>query len=84
MEIIPQKASKGEALLKLCKMLDIDISNAISVGDNMNDYEMINAAGYGFCVANGNVKLLSTAKYKCSSNDEHAIEDVVRWVEGNL
>ena len=65
-------------------MLSIDISKAISVGDNMNDYEMLKKSGYGFCVANGNKKLLNEIKYKCSSNDEHAIEYVVKWAEENL
>lgn len=84
LELLPQCTSKGHALERLCKMLNIDISKAISVGDNMNDYEMLKRSGYGFCVANGNKKLLCEAKYKCSSNDEHAIEYVVKWAEENL
>lgn len=84
LELLPQCTSKGHALERLCKMLNIDISKAISVGDNMNDYEMLKRTGYGFCVANGNRKLLDEVKYKCSSNDEHAIEYVVKWAENNL
>jgi len=84
LEILPQCTSKGHALERLCKMLNIDVSKAISVGDNMNDYEMLKRSGYGFCVANGNKKLLDEAKYTCSSNNEHAIEYVVKWAENNL
>lgn len=84
LELLPQCTSKGHALERLCKMLNIDIAKAISVGDNMNDYEMLKRSGYGFCVANGNKKLLAEAKYRCSSNDEHAIEHVVKWAEENL
>lgn len=84
LELLPQCTSKGHALERLCKILNIDIAKAISVGDNMNDYEMLKISGYGFCVANGNKKLLSEAKYNCSSNDEHAIEYVVKWAEENL
>jgi len=84
LEILPQCTSKGHALERLCKILNIDISRTISVGDNMNDCELLKRSGYGFCVANGNKKLLKEAKYKCSSNDEHAIEYVVKWAEKNL
>lgn len=84
LELLPLGTSKGYALERLCKMLNIDISKTISVGDNMNDYEMLKRSGYGFCVANGNRKLLNDIKYKCSSNDEHAIEYIVKWAEKNL
>jgi HAD-superfamily hydrolase, subfamily IIB len=84
LELLPQSTSKGHALERLCKMLNIDISKAISVGDNMNDYEMLKRSGYGFCVANGNKRLLNGVKFTCSSNDEHAIESVVKWAEENL
>ncbi|MBC2578812.1 HAD family hydrolase [Clostridium sp. DJ247] len=84
LEILPQNTSKGHALHRLCEMINIDISNTISVGDNMNDYEMLKKSGYGFCVANANKKLLNEIKYKCSSNDKHAIEYVVKWAEENL
>lgn len=84
LEIVPENTSKGHALGSLSKMLNIDMSKVIAVGDNMNDLELLTNAGYGFCVANGNKRLLSVTKYKCSSNDEHAIEDVVTWAEKNL
>jgi len=84
LELLPLNTSKGHALQRLCKMISIDISKAISVGDNMNDYEMLKKSGYGFCVANGNKKLLKEVNYICSSNNEHAIEYVVKWAEKNL
>jgi len=83
LEIIPVNTSKGHALDNLCTLLNIDITKVIAVGDNMNDLEMLSKAGYGFCVANGHKKLLDTTKYKCASNDEHAIADVINWMEKN-
>lgn len=83
LEIIPGNVSKGHAIEKLCTILNMDISKVIAVGDNMNDFEMLTKAGYGFCVENGNKKLLNIVKYKSSSNDDHAVEYVVNWVEEN-
>ncbi|MDP4144468.1 MAG: HAD family hydrolase [Bacillota bacterium] len=84
LEIVPQNTSKGHALKELCTSLNIDISKTIAVGDNMNDLELLTTSGYGFCVSNGNEKLLNMVKYQCSSNDDHALESVVNWAEEYL
>lgn len=81
LEIVPENVSKGHAIEKLCTLLDMDISKVIAVGDNMNDFEMLTTVGYGFCVESGNKKLLNKVKYKSSSNDNHALEYVINWIE---
>lgn len=84
LEILPEKTSKGSAIKKLCEIIDMNMSNIIAVGDEMNDYEMIKESGYGFCVANGNKKLVNMCSNICASNDEHAIENVVEWAIENI
>lgn len=84
LEIIAPGLSKGAALEKLCKKENIDINKVISVGDNMNDYELITKAGHGFCVANGNKKLIEMCDNVSVSNDENAIEYIVNWALENL
>lgn len=81
LEILPCNISKGYTLKKLCNILKIDESKVIAVGDNMNDFEMLMNAKYGFCVDNGNKKLKDKANYICSSNDKHAIEYVINWIK---
>lgn len=84
LEILPEETSKGSAMKKLCKIIGMDMSNIISVGDEMNDYEMIKESGYGFCVSNGNKKLISMCSNVCAPNYEHAIENVVEWAIKNI
>lgn len=84
LEILPEKTSKGSAMKKLCEIIDADISNIIAVGDEMNDYEMIKESGYGFCVSNGNKKLVNMCSNVCAPNDKHAIENVVEWAFKNI
>ncbi|WP_010236698.1 Cof-type HAD-IIB family hydrolase [Clostridium arbusti] len=84
LEIIPRETSKGHAMVKLCKNLDIDLDKTIAVGDNMNDTEMIMKAGYGFCVKNGNEKLVKLAKYICPSNNDDPIKYIVNYLENTL
>lgn len=84
LEIIPKNTSKGHGLVELCKILNIDLSKTIAVGDNMNDIELLAEAKYGFCVANGNKKLLNIAQCTCPSNDEDPIKYIVQWIEKKL
>ncbi|MFT8315076.1 MAG: HAD family hydrolase [Clostridium sp.] len=84
LEIIPKNTSKGYGLVELCRVLNIDLRKTAAVGDNMNDIELLYQAEYGFCVANGNRRVLDIVKYTCPSNDEHPIEYIVKWLEKNL
>ncbi len=47
-------ATKGTALERLAAMLGIDRSEVTAIGDNTLDLDMIEWAGTGVCVANGN------------------------------
>ena len=84
LEIAPKGTSKGQAMEKLCELFDIDKQKTIAVGDNMNDYEMVNSAAWGFCVANGSKRLIAAAKHICADNNDHALEDVISIVEREL
>lgn len=80
-EIVPNNTSKGQALKELILAHKLDNYIVVSVGDNMNDLELIQEANYGFGVKNGNERLLKVAKYMAPSNDEHAIQYIVKWIE---
>ncbi len=47
MEITHRDASKGNALLRLCRMLDIAPQNVLALGDSGNDITMLQTAGLG-------------------------------------
>jgi len=47
-------AHKGSALCWIAKQMGIDIKETVAIGDNTLDLEMIEAAGLGACVGNGN------------------------------
>ena len=54
-------ATKGKALKRLAAMLGIDQSDVTAIGDNTLDLDMIEWAGTGVCVANGNDLVKSKA-----------------------
>lgn len=76
-EIVPKGASKGNALLKLADILDINPAKTISIGDNDNDVSMLKAAKLGFAVSNASHNAKTCADYITVSNNEHAIAKVI-------
>lgn len=80
-EVMEHGASKGAALVWLCGHLGVDARDAVAFGDNLNDIEMIRAAGTGVAVANAEPEVRAAADLVCASNDEdgvaHAITDLL-------
>ena len=62
-EMVNNKASKGNALLFLARMWNIDRSEIMAIGDQDNDFDMLNAAGLGVAMGNAPDCLKNTAHY---------------------
>lgn len=84
LEIMPEVVSKGNALEELITILDLDRTNVYAVGDNMNDVELIQKAGTGFAVDNALDELKEVADICVGSNDDHAVAQVVKLIEGGI
>lgn len=80
LEFLPNDISKGAALLKLIEILNVECKNVISIGDNMNDIEMIQAAGIGIAVSNALDPVKNIADIIGCSNKEH----IIRWTLDNI
>jgi hypothetical protein len=81
--IINSSASKGNAILGLCKYLKIKPEEAMAFGDDLNDISMMKSV-YGVAMENAsdNVKVL--AKEITKTNDESGIAEILnRIVEEN-
>jgi len=62
-EINIEGATKGQALVRLCRLLGFDAENAMAIGDGSNDYEMIALAGMGVAMENAIDELKAVAKH---------------------
>lgn len=71
LEIVKTGVSKGNALVKLCELKNIDISNVMAVGDNLNDLDMIKNSGFGVAVENAHEELKKYANFITKSNNEN-------------
>lgn len=76
-EILPKGVSKGAALVKMARILGIDVKNTVSAGDYNNDVSMLRAAGLGFAVANAVPEAKAAADRITVSNNENAIAAII-------
>lgn len=72
-ELVPGNTSKGHALKMLCEKFEIDQTKLLTIGDNMNDLELIRTGAFGYCVGNGANRLKKEAQYFAPSNDNHVV-----------
>ena len=78
LDICSSYTSKGDALLRLADKLCVDREETIAVGDSENDSAMVKAAGLGLAVSNALDSLKSVADEVICSNEEHAIDYIVK------
>lgn len=71
LEIVPLGISKGSAVLRLCRMLDLPVENAIACGDAENDITMIRAAGLGVAMRNAIPEAQAAADYITERDCDH-------------
>ena len=77
-EIMDKKATKGEALKIIADIHDINLKNAIAIGDNLNDQAMLDIVEYSIAMKNGNKELKKTAKFITEkTNSEGGVADSV-------
>ncbi|MBO5408629.1 MAG: HAD family phosphatase [Clostridia bacterium] len=81
-ELLPHGVHKGSALTELLKLLNISPDKCYAVGDNMNDKEMLEAAGCGIAVKNANRGLKEMADVVLPVTcEEHAIKAVIELLD---
>lgn len=72
------KVSKKTALIKICEQKNIFKEEVVAVGDFDNDAEMIEWAGLGVAMGNGNILIKETANAITKTNDENGVAEVIK------
>ena len=73
LEILRYGINKGSALKWLCDKKGIKRENVIAFGDNYNDIEMIEFAGIGVAMENGEEELKKSADYIALNNNDDGV-----------
>lgn len=72
-EITKKGVNKGEALIRLCDYLDIDLLDVVAIGDNYNDFEMMKVAGTSIAMGNAEEKIKKIANYVTLDADDSGV-----------
>ncbi|MEL7625095.1 MAG: Cof-type HAD-IIB family hydrolase [Clostridiales bacterium] len=64
---------KGVALAEMAAKLDIDSSQVMAIGDSPNDLDMLEYAGWGIAMANGECCAKERARWITAANDEEGV-----------
>ena len=76
-EILNKECNKGVGLKELTEKLGIKPEEVIAIGDECNDYEMIEFAGLGVAMGNANPKIREIANYNTDTNDNDGVAKVI-------
>lgn len=80
-DMVSDKVSKGTGVLNLARLYGIDRKNIIAVGDNMNDVDMLKAAGISWAVENAEPAAKSAAAYIAPDNNSDAIAYITEHIK---
>lgn len=80
-DIFDKENHKGNALLKTCEFLHINIEACIAFGDDTNDIEMLLAAGVGVAMGNAKPQLLEVADFITHPIEQDGIEFALKKYE---
>ena len=73
LEIFPKNVDKGRAVLALCKILHINASDVVAIGDQELDIPMIEAVGFGIAMGNAIPALKEKADVVTLTNNEAGV-----------
>lgn len=84
-EINHRNAQKGIAVAHVAKERAIQLSDVMTIGDNLNDVSMIQIAGVSFAMGNGEIEVKEYAKYLTDTNIESGVgKAIIRAIDENL
>lgn len=83
-DIMYKNVSKGNALKLLCSNFNINNDEVIAIGDNENDLSMIEYAGVGVAMGNGEEKVKLKADLVTDTNDNDGVAKIINKLLFNV
>ena len=72
-DVMTPGINKGVAVRNVQRAMNIKPDECAAFGDYLNDYEMIQAVGYGFAVANAHPEVKKVARFETVSNNDAGV-----------
>lgn len=80
LEMVNKNVSKGVTVCRLLQKLGIQPDQAIGVGDQENDYEMLKSLGFGIQVGNSTEKLIPVSQHQIPTPEAFGIQALHEWL----
>jgi hydroxymethylpyrimidine pyrophosphatase-like HAD family hydrolase len=77
LEFVAPGVSKGAALRRLARRLGIDMADVLAAGDQLNDLEMVAAAGWGVAMPHAPAALRAAARVIAPPLEEDGLARVL-------
>lgn len=77
-DIFYKSVNKGTGMKFLQEYFNIDKSECMAFGDQLNDYELLLSCEESYAMSNGKDELKSIAKHIAKSNEEDGVIEVIR------
>ena len=69
-EVMPEHVDKGQGIRELAALLNIPLSQVMTLGDQENDIPMLRAAGYSVAMGNASPETKAAARFVTDTNDQ--------------
>ncbi|MBO0587474.1 Cof-type HAD-IIB family hydrolase [Sporosarcina sp. E16_8] len=70
--------SKESGVRRVCEYLNIEMESVMAIGDNLNDFKLIQSAGLGIAMGNADDKLKQVADQVTASNEEDGVAKAIK------
>lgn len=78
LEINPLGVNKASGIREVCKLLGLEMSQVVAVGDSLNDLAAIQHAGFGVAMGNAQETVKQEADAVVASNNDDGIAEVIQ------
>ena len=80
-DFTPNESLKSRGVDKLLSYLNINKSNAMAIGDDVQDISMFEAVEYSVCMENGNPEAKKYAKYRAKDIRKSGVKLILQKFE---
>lgn len=85
--IANKEVCKGNAIVRFCEMLNINLKETVAIGDDYNDISMFNVVGHSVAMENANDEVKKYADEITMSNEYDGVavflENLLKYLDGN-
>ena len=76
-EVVRRDVNKGTALARVASVADVLLEQTMGIGDNLNDLDLVRAAGIGVAMGDGDPQVLAAADWITGSYEDDGVAQAI-------